>query len=59
MFCFHETFRFHFGNVGAQKYRGILDNNFWGVDSRSPKSSQPPAVISDGTGEGNKVTSGV
>lgn len=49
MFCFHETFRFHFGNVGAQKF---CDNSFWVMYSGSAESSQPYAVISDRTEEG-------
>lgn len=53
MFCFHETFRFHFGNVGTQEYCDILDNSFWGIYSRSAKSSQPYAVILDRTEEGS------
>lgn len=53
MFCFPEIFRWTFRNVGSQKCCVILDNSFGGIYSRSAESSQPCAVISDRTEEGN------
>lgn len=44
---------FILGMGGAQKCCDILDNIFWGIYSRSAKSSQPYAVISDRTEEGS------